>query len=157
MVVALSPGCARMVRDEWPRLGLTTPAVATSVEWVDGLLADGRLTVTQRAETVAWHDPCTLTRVLGVVEPQRRVLVALGMDVREPAATGVDTRCSGGGAAYPIVDPTGAAAVAAARVRELGPLGAPVATACPEAARALGSGGADVRDILELVADRLPH
>jgi Fe-S oxidoreductase len=156
VVVALSPGCARMVRNEWPRLGIAAPAVATGVEWVDGLLAAGRLSVTPRAETVAWHDPCTLTRVLGVAAPQRRVLAALGVDVREPAATGIDTRCSGGGAAYPIVDPAGAAAVAAARVRELDVLAAPVATACPEAARALRSGGADVRDILELVADRLP-
>ena len=156
VLVTLSPGCARMVREEWPRLGQAAPNVATSVEWVDGLLADRRLQVTPAAETVAWHDPCTLTRVLGVVEPQRRVLAALGVDVREPAATGVDTRCSGGGAAYPIVDPVGAAAVAAARVRELGAPAVPVATACPEAARALRTGGAEVRDILELVADRLP-
>jgi Fe-S oxidoreductase len=154
-VVLLSPGCARMVREEWPRLGLRTPAVTTAPEWADALLAGGRLPVRPRTETVAWHDPCTLVRGLGVAEPQRRVLAALGVVVREPRTTGRDTRCTGGGAAYPVVDPVGAAAVAAARAAELASLGAPVATACPEAARALRSAGTDVRDILELVADRL--
>jgi Fe-S oxidoreductase len=154
-VVLLSPGCARMVVEEWPRLGLRTPAVTTAPEWVDSLLASGRLQVRARPEAVAWHDPCTLVRVLGVVEPQRRVLAALGIIVREPRATGRDTSCSGGGAAYPAVDARGAAAVATARVGQLAALEATVATACPEAARALRSAGADVRDILELVADRL--
>lgn len=154
-VVLLSPGCTRMVREEWPRLGLRTPAVTTAPEWADNLLAGGHLPVQPRAEAVAWHDPCTLTRGLGVVEPQRRVLAALGVVVHEPRATGRDTRCSGGGAAYPAVDPAGAAAVAVVRAAELTALSAPVATACPEAARALRAAGAGVRDILELVADRL--
>lgn len=154
-VVLLSPGCARMLREEWPRLGLRTPTVTTAPEWADVLLATGQLRVHPRAETVAWHDPCTLVRGLGVVEPQRRVLAALGVVVREPRTTGRDTNCSGGGAAYPIVDPAGAGMVAAVRTAELAVLEAPVATACPEAARALRSAGADVRDMLELVADRL--
>lgn len=154
-VVLLSPGCARMVREEWPRWGLPTPTVTTAPEWLDRLLSGGQLAVQPRVETVAWHDPCTLTRGLGVVEPQQRVLAALGVVALQPRATGRETRCSGGGAAYPVVDPAGAAMVASARVAQLAPLGAPVATACPEAARALRSAGATVRDILELVADRL--
>jgi len=144
-VVVASPSCARMMRDEWPRLGLPAPEVTTAVE---------RLATTglhpADPTPVAWHAPCTLTRALGVVDEGPAVLRALGYDVREPAATGLATRCSGAGAAYPLVDPAGAEAVAAVRRAELDALGAPIVTACPSAARALGG-----TDLLVLAAERL--
>ena len=151
-VVVISPGCARVIRDEWPDWGLTPPTVRSAVEWLAAALADGALTLpaADAAEPVAWHDPCTLARGLGVVAAPRAVLTALGVEVREPADTGLRTRCSGAGAGYPLVDPGGAEAVAAARRAELEALDADVATACPAAMRALGA-----RDILELAADRI--
>ena len=135
-VVAVSPSCAR-------RLGATT-----AVEWLASRL--DRLSFAPLDGAVAWHAPCTLARVLGVVEPPLRVLAALGCEVREPLATGTATRCSGAGAAYPLVDRDGAEAVAAVRRAELAALGAPVVTACPSAARAL-----DGTDLLVLAASRL--
>jgi Fe-S oxidoreductase len=147
-VVVASPSCARMMREEWPRLGLPAPPVTTAVEWLASVVSSLPL---ERAEgAVAWHAPCTLTRALGVVEEGPAVLRALGYDVREPAATGLDTRCSGAGAAYPLVDPDGAAAVAAVRREELDVLDAPAVTACASAARALGA-----TDLLVLAAGRL--
>ncbi len=156
-VVVLSPGCARMMRDEWPRLGLPSPAVVTSVEWLDGALATGRLALSTAAaeQAVVWHDPCTLARLLGVVDAPRRVLRALGVDVVEPAASGLHTRCSGGGQALPLVDPAAAEAVAAVRRSELDGAGVPVVSACPQAERMLGTPTAPARDILELAAERL--
>jgi Fe-S oxidoreductase len=156
-VVALSPGCARMMRDEWPRLGLTSPTVVTSVEWLDEALADGRLSTktTASPQSVAWHDPCTLARLLGVVDAPRRVLRALGVDVVEPAASGLHTRCSGGGQAFPLIDPMAARAVAAVRQAELAAAGVPVVSACPQAELMLGTPAWPARDILELAAERL--
>lgn len=148
-VVVATPSCARMLRDEWPRLGLTPPPVVTAPEWLASVVA----TLPLREDApgaVAWHAPCTLTRALGVVAEPLAVLTALGYDVREPAATGLDTRCSGAGAAYPLVDRDGAAAVAAVRRAELAALGAPAVTACPSAANALGG-----TDLLVLAASRL--
>lgn len=147
-VVAASPSCARMMREEWPRLGLAAPPVTTAVEWLASVVSSLPLTPAEGA--VAWHAPCTLTRALGVVGEGPAILRALGYDVREPAATGIDTRCSGAGAAYPLVDREGAAAVAAVRRRELDALGAPRVTACASAGRALGA-----TDLLVLAAGRL--
>ena len=155
-VVVLSPGCARMMRDYWPRLGIAAPRVVTSVEWLDTLLAGGGLQPREPdGVAVAWHDPCTLARLLGVVDAPRRVLAALGLAVREPAATGLHTRCSGGGQAYPAVDATGAAAVAERRRAELAVLASPVVSACPQAERMLSGDAEPVRDILEVAAERL--
>lgn len=141
-VVVASPSCARMMRDEWPRLGLAAPPVVTAPEW----LASADLTYDD-AGPLAWHAPCTLTRALGVVDQPLAVLRAMSSDVREPLATGLDTRCSGAGMAYGLVDPAGSAAVAAVRTQELAALDAPVVTACPSAARALGG-----TDLLVLAA-----
>ena len=138
-VVVVSPSCARMMRDEWPRLGVTPPPVTTAVEWLAAADLGYR-----RAGAVTWHAPCTLTRALGVGEAALHVLRALSDDVREPEAG-----CSGAGAAYGLIDPDGAEAVAAARRAELASFGAPVVTACPSAARALGA-----TDLFVLAADR---
>ncbi|HVF03342.1 MAG TPA: (Fe-S)-binding protein, partial [Frankiaceae bacterium] len=147
-VVVASPSCARMMREEWPRLGIDAPPVTTAVEWLAS--AAPALPLAPATGAVAWHAPCTLTRALGVVEEGPAVLRALGYDVREPAATGIDTRCSGAGAAYPLVDAAGAAAVAAVRRAELAALDAPPVTACASAGRALGAA-----DLLVLAAERL--
>jgi Fe-S oxidoreductase len=141
-VVVASPSCARMMRDEWPRLGLAAPPVVTGPEW----LASAAFAYND-AGPLAWHAPCALTRALGVVDEPLAVLHAMSTDVREPLATGLDTRCSGAGMAYGLVDPAGSAAVAAARTQELAVLDAPVVTACPSAARALGG-----TDLLVLAA-----
>jgi Fe-S oxidoreductase len=148
-VVVASPSCARMLREEWPRLGVAAPPFVTAVEWLASEVAAGRVTFAVGGAPVAWHAPCTLTRALGVVEEPLAVLRALSDDVREPAATGLGTRCSGAGAAYGLVDAAGSAAVAAARRTELAALDAPVVTACPSAARALGG-----TDLLVLAAQR---
>ena len=147
-VVVASPSCARMMREEWPRLGLPAPPVTTAVEWLAGAVASLPLAPAEGA--VAWHAPCTLTRALGVVSEGPAVLRALGYEVREPSETGTETRCSGAGAAYPLVDPAGAAAVADARRAELAALDAPAVTACASAGRALGA-----TDLLVLAAERL--
>jgi len=155
-VVVVSPGCARMMRDEWPRLGVSGPDVVTAVEWLDLALADGALPAPpQSGGAVTWHAPCTLVRLLGVVDPPLRVLGALGYDVREPLASGVHTRCAGGGQGYPLVDADGSRAVAMVRANELTTLAAPVVSACPQAERMLTSAGAPTRDILEVAAERL--
>jgi Fe-S oxidoreductase len=142
-VVALAPSCARVIRDEWPGWGLRAPAVLTAPEWLVEVLPEAAPAAAE--PPVTWHAPCTLTRGLGVVAAPLEVLRRLGVPVAEPPATGLDTHCSGAGAAYPQVDAAGAAAVAARRRLELGP--GEVVTACPGAARALAA-----TDLVELAA-----
>lgn len=142
-VVVVSPSCARMMREEWPHLGLEPPPVTTAVEWLQGALPS--LPLAPASGPVAWHAPCTLTRALGVVEEGPAILRSLGHEPRGPV-----TACSGAGAAYPLVDPDGARRVAGACRASLDALGAPAVTACPSAARALGA-----TDLLVLAAGRL--
>ena len=47
--------------------------------------------------SVTYHDPCRLARKGGVMQQPRDVLAALGLDVRETAASGRENYCCGGG------------------------------------------------------------
>lgn len=127
-VVVASPSCARFMREEWPRLGVAAPSVTTAPEW----LATAPLAFAER-EPVAWHAPC-----LDRTPPP--------FAFTEPPAH----RCSGAGAAYPLVSAEGAAAVAGARRDDLDALGGERVTGCPSAARAL-----DATHLLVHAAGRL--
>jgi Fe-S oxidoreductase len=52
---------------------------------------------------VTLHDPCNITRNLGIVEPQRRILKHLCPQFREMEPHGVDNYCCGGGSGFAIM------------------------------------------------------
>ena len=52
---------------------------------------------------VTLHDPCNLLRIMGVVEPQRRILRYLAPKFREMAPNGVRNYCCGGGSGFAIM------------------------------------------------------
>lgn len=52
---------------------------------------------------VTLHDPCNLTRAMGVIEPQRRVLRYLAPKFREMSPHGVRNYCCGGGSGFAIM------------------------------------------------------
>jgi len=52
---------------------------------------------------VTLHDPCNLTRSMGIVEPQRRVLRHLCPQFREMTPHGVRNYCCGGGSGFAIM------------------------------------------------------
>jgi len=51
---------------------------------------------------VTLHDPCNLVRLMGIVEPQRRVLRKIAPLFREMTPHGVDNYCCGGGSGFAI-------------------------------------------------------
>jgi Fe-S oxidoreductase len=51
---------------------------------------------------VTLHDPCNLTRMMGIVEPQRQVLRKLCPQFREMTPHGVNNYCCGGGSGFAI-------------------------------------------------------
>jgi Fe-S oxidoreductase len=53
---------------------------------------------------VTLHDPCNLTRAMGIVEPQRRILRYLCPQFREMAPHGVRNYCCGGGSGFAIMN-----------------------------------------------------
>jgi Fe-S oxidoreductase len=54
---------------------------------------------------VTLHDPCNIVRLMGIVEPQRRVLRAICPGFREMEPHGVDNYCCGGGSGFAVMSP----------------------------------------------------
>ncbi|MFH1417149.1 MAG: (Fe-S)-binding protein [Planctomycetota bacterium] len=52
---------------------------------------------------VTLHDPCNLVRLMGIVEPQRRILRKIAPRFREMTPHGVDNYCCGGGSGFAIM------------------------------------------------------
>ena len=52
---------------------------------------------------VTLHDPCNITRNLGIIEPQRRILRYLCPQFREMEPHGKDNYCCGGGSGFAIM------------------------------------------------------
>jgi len=54
---------------------------------------------------VTLHDPCNMVRLMGIVEPQRRILRAIAPQFREMAPHGTENYCCGGGSGFAIMTP----------------------------------------------------
>jgi len=52
---------------------------------------------------VTLHDPCNIVRLMGVVEPQRRILRKIAPRFREMTPHGVNNYCCGGGSGFSIM------------------------------------------------------
>ncbi len=52
---------------------------------------------------VTLHDPCNMVRLMGVVEPQRRILRKIAPQFREMTPHGVENYCCGGGSGFAIM------------------------------------------------------
>ncbi|ATJ81776.1 (Fe-S)-binding protein [Halomonas beimenensis] len=108
---------------------------------------------------VTYHDPCYLGRYNGEYEAPRNVLKALGIEVAEMERSGFRSRCCGGGGGAPITDIPGERRIPDMRMNDVRETGAElVAVGCPQCTAMLEGvvdGGAEVRDIAELVADAL--
>jgi len=53
---------------------------------------------------VTLHDPCNMTRSMGIVEPQRRILRSICPQFREMEPHGVNNYCCGGGSGFAIMN-----------------------------------------------------
>jgi Fe-S oxidoreductase len=54
---------------------------------------------------VTLHDPCNMVRLMGIVEPQRRILRKIAPQFREMEPHGVRNYCCGGGSGFAIMSP----------------------------------------------------
>jgi Fe-S oxidoreductase len=55
---------------------------------------------------ITLHDPCNMVRLMGIVEPQRRILRKIAPRFREMEPHGVDNFCCGGGSGFSIIQST---------------------------------------------------
>lgn len=57
----------------------------------------------RNAFPVTLHDPCNMVRLMGIVEPQRKILRKICPQFREMEPHGVDNYCCGGGSGFAIM------------------------------------------------------
>lgn len=76
-----------------------------AMTWVDNLISEGKLKLdpSKNDFPVTLHDPCNLTRIMGIIEPQRRVLRKIAPKFREMYPNGPRNYCCGGGSGFAIM------------------------------------------------------
>jgi Fe-S oxidoreductase len=74
---------------------------------LEDLVCNGKLKLdpTKNDFPVTLHDPCNMVRLMGIVEPQRRVLRKICPQFREMTPKGVDNYCCGGGSGFAVMSP----------------------------------------------------
>ena len=72
---------------------------------LEDLVTSGRLKVDPERNDfpVTLHDPCNVVRLMGIVEPQRRILRKIAPRFREMEPHGVNNYCCGGGSGFAIM------------------------------------------------------
>jgi Fe-S oxidoreductase len=72
---------------------------------LDHIVSSGRLKLDPERNNfpVTLHDPCNVVRLMGVVEPQRRVLRKIAPQFREMNPHGTENYCCGGGSGFAII------------------------------------------------------
>lgn len=165
-IVVTCPHCYHNIGKEYHQFG-GNYAVVHHTELLDELIAEGKLPASaknaSKAPNVTFHDPCYLGRHNGIVEAPRDVLSAVGLKQREMPRHGTNSFCCGaGGAQFWKEEEHGTASVSVTRYKEAQATGAEVvAVGCPfcaqmfESAKSEIPDGPVVKDIAELVAERL--
>ncbi|MBI2853259.1 MAG: (Fe-S)-binding protein [Chloroflexi bacterium] len=115
-----------------------------------------------REVRVTYHDPCQLTRFMGLEDEPRQILRAIkGVELVEPAWTkGQLATCCGGGSGFEAVFPDLSQMLAVNRARELVETRAQIiVTQCPACimqlktgVKELGADGVEVMDLAQILA-----
>jgi Fe-S oxidoreductase len=77
----------------------------SSYTLLEDIVCNGKLNLDPKKNDfpVTLHDPCNVTRLMGVVEPQRRVIRKICPQFREMEPHGVKNYCCGGGSGFAIM------------------------------------------------------
>jgi len=164
-IVTTCPHCLHTLKNEYPAFG-GHYEVIHHTQLLQELMTQGRLSLdgATKSELLTFHDPCYLGRQNGVIDAPRQALAGSGATVAEMADSRTQSFCCGaGGGQMWKEEEHGEERVNQRRLRQAEATGAKVlAVGCPfclimlgDAARQEGDSIA-VRDVVEIVADRLP-
>ncbi|MDZ7270483.1 MAG: (Fe-S)-binding protein [candidate division KSB1 bacterium] len=156
--ITFCPTCTVFLKEEY---GIPTQHFLQAV--AEKLPADK---VKKLGVTVTYHDPCDLARGAKVTEEPRRVLAAIGAELKEMSKSKNTTRCCGGGGGILSSNEQLSGQLARNRVRQAMATGAKtIVTSCATCEQTLKKGAASlaesgegeivVRDVADLVWDAL--
>lgn len=147
-LVVVDAGCAMALKVRYAEAGVALePRVEHFLERAMGAL--GRMKTIGKGEKVRYHDPCQLSRGLGIVEPPRSILTKLlGEAPQEFPNNRGRSVCSGGGGLVPVTMPEAAKTMAKTRADEHNEAGGgKVVTACASSLLQFRRAGVDADDI----------
>ena len=98
IIVTVSPHCSSTFKNYYGKFGLNTK-VMHYTEYLHQLLVDGKISFRKSLEAkVTYHDPCVLSRMDGVVDQPRELLLNIkGVQFSEMKNAGEESICCGGG------------------------------------------------------------
>jgi Fe-S oxidoreductase len=165
-IFSTDPHVYNTFKNEYLELNHGRHPIRHYTELLADLLGRGRLKVARKlSHRVTYHDPCYLGRYNGVYEAPRKVLKALGVDLREMPRSRRDSFCCGGGGGRVWMEEIGEAQSrpSESRVREAAALAGVemLVVACPkdfvmftDALKTTGlEGRIAVKDLTDLVAE----
>ncbi|MDG6939031.1 MAG: 4Fe-4S dicluster domain-containing protein [Nitrososphaerota archaeon] len=160
-IVLTCPHGCNTFENEYPRLDewMKGVAVLHHAQYMEELMARGRLEAGRSQGRFVIHDPCYLSRYNGVVEPQRNVVGRIG-ELAEASRHGERTFCCGAGGANYWYEVNEERRMSHERLDQLGETGAEtVVTLCPFCnamlSDAAGGKALAVKDISEVVRGAL--
>jgi len=120
-LVAACPSCFHTWEHTYPEL-LGEPLgfkVKHTTEFLEELIAEGRIKLGGFDRPVTYHDPCDLGRTSGVYDAPRNIINAIpGAEFREMAEIGEYALCCGGGGDVEMADADLVAAVSKRRLKQ---------------------------------------
>lgn len=149
-LVTSCPICLRIFRDHYRLDGIE---VLHHSEYIDRLIATGRIPLSTDAKRYAYHDPCELGRGLGIYDAPRRVVSAVGTLV-EASHNRKDALCCGSSLANTVINDGQQLRIAKRMTDDLEATGCDaIITACPQCNKAIQRvASRNVVDIAEVVA-----
>lgn len=152
-LVTSCPICLRVFRENYSLDGIR---VMHHSEYIEHLIAEGRLKLQHNQENYTYHDPCELGRGSGIYDEPRTVIETIG-NLIEPAHSRKNAFCCGSSVANTAISDTQQQTIAQKVGEELEATGAwTIITACPLCKKAIMRGvSTPVADISEIVAENI--
>ncbi len=134
--IAFCPTCTMFLKEEY---GLNVRhAMEVMLE---------RMPEAELGMKVTWHDPCDLSRGVGIIDEPREILRKLGCEVVEMKTHGKGSSCCGGGGGILMSDTSLSDQIALNRIREALDTGADtLVTSCPTCEQVLKKAAKEIQE-----------